>query len=170
MSKFNKALSLIMFMFCIFLLTACDYEYYLYHDAIRKDTEVDRIELINYNSPDAQENPLEIYQFDLERLEILEILNIDKIDSFLADIEEIGGLSGKLKQVLKSPNGVGIRLTYQDNGFTIITVTNINGIDAIFSGHYDADTNIEGTFGISWSKMIDDFKVLINGYFDTQIS
>jgi len=169
MLKHKNGLILIFLVIFIILLTACDYYYDLYHEYIREETEVTSVELIYYNNPTVKDNPLEIYPFDLEQLEILEALNIDKIDCFLIEIENIGGFSSKLKEKLKSPNGDGIKLTYDDNGFTLITVTVINDIKIIFVGDYDADENIEGFYGISWPEMIDDFKFLINKYFITQI-
>lgn len=168
MIKLNKVLMLILLIGFIVLLTACDYEYYLYHEFIRNETEVDTIELIRYNNPDAQENPLIEYSFDVEKLEVLEKLD-NNVDEFLTDIEKIGGLSSKLKQVLKSANGFGIRINYIDKRFTLITVTNINGVEIIYSGQYGLDEKIEGSFGVEWQEMIDDFKVLINEYFVTQI-
>lgn len=170
MLKLNKILFVLILMFCITSLVACDYEYSLYHSAIHNETEVSNIELINYNNPEAKNNPLKVFPFDLEKLEVLEILHSNNIDKFLTDIEKIGGISSKLEHVLKSPTGSGIRITYQDNGFTIITVTNIGDVDAIFTGHYDSDANLEGSFGISWQEMIDEFKELINTYFEIKIN
>lgn len=39
-------------------------------------------------------------------------------------------------------------ITYQDDGFTFITVSNENDVEAIFVGHYDANSNVEGFYGI----------------------
>ncbi|XMB72157.1 hypothetical protein RJI07_08615 [Mycoplasmatota bacterium WC30] len=102
-------------------------------------------------------------------LEILETLNEDEIDSLTTELSEIGGLSSKLEQTIDSPKGKGILITYVDNGISLITVTNIDGIDCIFVGHYDADRNIEHSYGISWQEMIDDFKNVVQSYFDFEI-
>jgi hypothetical protein len=166
----KKILRLTLIFTFIFSCSACDYEYYLYHENIRKETRVSFIELINYNNPDAQNNPLEKYPFNVEYIEILEALSTDSVDGFLIELSEIGRLSSKGKNILNSPNGIGIRLTYHDNGFTLITVTVVNGEDSIFVGHYDASANIEGYYGISLQEMIDDFRVFVNEYFITQIS
>lgn len=171
MSKYiKKFLIVALVIVSMIILSACDYEYRLYHEYIREETKVINIELINYNNALAQENPFEEYSFDLEKLEILETLDANSINEFLVEIEKIGGLGGKPENMLKSPLGSGIRIGYKDSGFTLITVTVINELNVIFVGHYDADANIERCYGISWQEMIDDFKSLVNDYFIEQIS
>ncbi|MFA5289907.1 MAG: hypothetical protein WC351_02555 [Candidatus Izemoplasmatales bacterium] len=169
MSKIQKMFLLLLIVCSAFLLTACDYEYYLYHDYIRENTEVVKIELVNYINPSDTENSTENTVYDVEKLVILETLNSDDIESFLSDLSEIGGLSSKRKQTINSPNGTGILIAYQDGGVTLITVSNINDNDCIFVGHYDESANLEGVYGISWPRMIDDFKAIILKYFDTNI-
>ncbi len=169
MGKILKSMCFLLIIASVFLLTACDYEYYLYHDHIRINSEVKEIQLINYHNPFDTENSTENTIFDIEKLVVLETLNIDNNESFLSELSEIGGLSSKLEQTINSPNGEGILITYQDAGFTIITVSNINDNDCIFVGHYDANADIEGFYGISWPEMIDDFKAIIFKYFDTTI-
>lgn len=46
MKKIRKMLILLSIICSAFLLTVCDYEYYLYHDYIRENTEVVEIELV----------------------------------------------------------------------------------------------------------------------------
>ncbi|MDY0209165.1 MAG: hypothetical protein RBR48_03210 [Bacilli bacterium] len=169
MNKIRKLLLLLLIVCSAFLLTACDYEYYLYHDYIRENTEAVKIELLKYNNPINTENSTENTLYDDEKLVILETLNLDDNQSFLNELSEIGGLSSKLKQTINSPNGTGILITYQDGGVTLITISNINDNDCIFVGHYDASANVEGFYGISWSEMIDDFKMLLLKYFDRNI-
>ncbi|MCL2817832.1 MAG: hypothetical protein FWD39_05555 [Clostridiales bacterium] len=167
MSELKKGLLSVLLIGCIFSLAACDFQYGLYHSRTKK--EVISIELINYNSPDAKSNPKEEYPFDLEKLEVLETLSSDSFEGFLAELSEIGGLAAKHKQVLNSPVGVGIKITYHDGSFAIITVTVVNEKEYVFRGEYDADSSIKWYFGIPWQDMIDDFKTLVNKYFDTQI-
>lgn len=169
MNKTQKNLLFLIIVCSAFLLTACDYEYYLYHDYIRENTEVVQIDLVNYNNPIDTENSTENTVYDVEKLVILEILNSDEYENFLGELSEIGGLSSKLEQTINSPNGTGILITYQDGGVTLITVSNINGNDCIFVGHYDASANLEGFYGISWPMLIDDFKAILLKYFDTNI-
>ena len=165
----KKLFIFILFITFVLSLTACDHGYHLYHEYIHKESNIISIELINYDNPVAQNNPLEESLFDLERLEILGTLSVDNIGGFLNKLSEIGGLTGRHKKVLNSPTGKGIRLIYQDGFFTLITVTVVEGKDCIFVGHYDADTKNAGKFGIYWQEMIDDFKTLVNEYFSTQI-
>ncbi|MDD3126428.1 MAG: hypothetical protein WC479_01585 [Candidatus Izemoplasmatales bacterium] len=169
MYKIRKNLLFLIIVCSAFLLIACDYEYYLYHENIRENTEVVQIDLVNYNNPIDTENSTENTVYDVEKLVILETLNSDEYENFLGELSEIGGLSSKLEQTINSPNGTGILITYQDGGVTLITVSNINDNDCIFVGHYDASANLEGFYGISWPMMIDDFKAIMLKYFDTNI-
>lgn len=174
MLKLNKVLSLILLMFCIVLLTACDYSYYLYHNTdgneVFLNKDVTSIELIKYENLIVQDDPLAKHELDLNKLETLESLDSDNFESFINELATIGGLSGKFEQVLKSPNGVGIRIIYDDGSFTLTTITVIDGRECIFLGEYNTDEKMVMNFGISWQEMIDDFKVLINEYFTTQIN
>ncbi|MCF7924389.1 MAG: hypothetical protein K9L64_04680 [Candidatus Izimaplasma sp.] len=165
----KKSIILLFVLSCSLFLSACDYEYYLYHDHIRKETEVEKIELIRYNVS-AENSSTEKHVFDSSNLEIIETLETKDIDQFLVELSEIGGLSSKLEEVLDFPCGKGIRITYIDRGFTIITVTGENDNESIFVGHYDDSENIEGYYSIAWQEMIDDFKELINDYFSSQFS
>jgi len=170
MKKIRKMILIVLTIFSTCLLIACDYEYYLYHEHIRQNTEVVQIDLINYNNPINTENPSVNTAIDIEKLVILETLSVDDNESFLIELSEIGGLSSKLEQTISSPSGSGILLSYQDGGFTLITVTKINDSDCIFVGHYDENANIEGFYGISWPDMIGDFRDLILKYFNTEIA
>lgn len=169
MIKLRKIILIIFLVFCTLFLSACDYSYYLYHNTdgneIFLEKEVIGIELIKYENLAVENDPLEEYEFDLNKLEVLENLNPDNIESFLNELIKIGGLSGKSKQLLNSPNGMGIRIVYDDLSFTLITYTIINDKDCIFLGEYDKNEEIGITFGIAWKEMIDDFKTLINKYF-----
>ena len=72
MLKFIKELFIFtLFITFIFTLTACDHGYHLYHENIHKESSIISIELINYDNPVTQNNPLEECPFGLERLEIL---------------------------------------------------------------------------------------------------
>jgi hypothetical protein len=149
------------------LLVACDYEYDLYHEFIREETEVEKIELITYDGQGegSSDHPV----FDSEKLEVLDTLDADDIDAFLVELSEIGGFSSKRKQVMDSPNGKGIRLTYIDGGFTLITISTVDENESIFFGNFDASENIERFYGIIWPEMITDFKTLIFDYFEIEI-
>jgi len=168
MHKVRHMILLVLIIGSVFLLTACDYEYYLYHGNIRVNTEVEKVELISYSHQNSTDNSEDNLLFDDDKLVLIETLDSNNNQAFLSELSEIGGLSSKLEQTIESPNGTGIMITYQDDGFTLITVSNENDVEAIFVGHYDANSNVEGFYGISWPDMIDDFKELINSYFVTQ--
>lgn len=173
MIKLNKTLVFILFTWIIIFLTGCDYTYYIYHNTdgenLFLNKEVISIDLINYKNPETEGSPLEYYEFSKDKLEILETLEPLKMIDFIEEISQIGGISGKFKNQLSSPHGQGIRVVYNDDSFTLITVTIINGYECIFLGEYTADLKLGLNFGISWQEMIDDFKVLINNYFIIEI-
>jgi hypothetical protein len=153
------------FIFSI-LLSSCDYGYNLYHTNTRDGAEVVNIELIYYDKND-NDNELNNGEFVLENLEVIESLSDNDIDIFLEQLSEIGGITSRKKQVMDFPNGTGIRITYEDNGFTLITVN--NNADTIFVGDYDLNSNVEAYYGISWKEMINDFNSLISIYFDVNL-
>lgn len=167
-------LMLILLIGTVVLLAACDYTYYIYHNTngedLFLDKEVTSIELIEYKNPIIEDNPLKDFEFSSDKIETLETLEQEDIIGFIEKISEIGGISGKFKNLLSSPHGKGIRIIYNDDSFTLITVTIINGDECIFLGEYSAETKLGLTFGISWQEMIDDFKELINTYFNTEIN
>lgn len=172
MLKLNKVLMLILLIGSVVLLTACDHTYYIYHNTngedLFLDKEVTSIELIEYKNPTVEDKPLKDFEFSADKIEILETLEQKNIVSFIEKISEIGGISGKFKNLLSSPHGKGIRIIYSDDSFTLVTVTIINGNECIFLGEYNAEKKLGLKFGISWQEMIDDFKELINDYFNTK--
>lgn len=171
--KFRKGLMIIFLMFSLVLLTSCDYTYYIYHNTngedLFTDKDVTRIELIDYKNPVIEDNPLEDIEFNEDKIEILEILEQNEIFSFIDKISKIGGISSKLKNKLNSPHGKGIRIIYNDDSFTLITVAIVKNQEYIFLGEYSSEKELGLKFGISWQEMIDDFKELINEYFNTII-
>ncbi len=169
MRRLKKILLLSVLICCLTLLTSCDYSYFLYNNTdgeeLFLEKKVTSIELINYENLKVQDNQSDECQLDLAKLEILETLDDDNYENFIKELAEIGGFTGKLKQLLKSPEGIGIRIIYDDDSFTLITTTTVNDYDCIFLGEYNSDEKLDMSFGISWIEMIDDFKVLINKYF-----
>ena len=156
-----------------FLLFACvnfawDYEFFLYYLDDRDISEIEQISLVNYINPVNEENPSENAQYDVEKLIVLETLNSEDYENFLGELSEIGGLAGRIPEVVSSPNGTGILVTYQNGGFTLITVSTVNDVDCIFVGRYTSNATIEEYFGISWPEMINDFEALIDKYFDME--
>lgn len=158
-----------------FFLFACenfawDYQFYLYYLDDREISEIVQISMVNYVNPVNEENQSENAQYDVEKLIVLETLNSEDYEDFLGELSEIGGMAGRIPEVVSSPNGTGILVAYQDGGFTLITVSTVNDVDCIFWGDYNSNATPEYYFGISWPEMIDDFEALILKYFDTEIN
>lgn len=166
----------------LFLLTLCltfsliscgffslERQYFLYDLHDREISEIVQISLINYVNPLNEENPSENEQYDVEKMIILETLNSEEFGNFVSELSEIGGIAGTFPEIVSSPNGKGILITYQDGSFILITVSQVNDDDCIFLGDYNSNNTIEYSFGISWSEMIADFKTLILSYFEVEI-
>ena len=166
----------------LFLLTLCltfsliscgffslERQYFLYDLHDREISEIVQISLINYVNPLNEENPSENEQYDVEKMIILETLNSDEFGNFVSELSEMGGIAGTFPEIVSSPNGKGILITYQDGSFILITVSQVNDDDCIFLGDYNSNNTIEYSFGISWSEMIADFKTLILSYFEVEI-
>ncbi|HOW38430.1 MAG TPA: hypothetical protein P5154_01825 [Candidatus Izemoplasmatales bacterium] len=144
-------------------------QYFLYDLHDRDTSEIVQISLINYVNPQNEENPSQNEQYNVEKLIILETLNSDEFGNFVSELSEMGGIAGTFPEIVSSPNGKGILITYQDGGFILITVSQVNDDDCIFFGDYNSNGTFEYSFGISWSEMIADFKTLILSYFEVEI-
>jgi len=172
--KSTKIFFLFLTLCLSFLLIACgifalERQYFLYDLHDREISEIVQISLVNYNNPVNEENQSDNEQYDVEKLIILETLNSEEYEDFLSELSDIGGIAGTFPEMINSPNGMGILITYQDGGFILITVSNENDDDCIFWGSYSSNATIDYFFGISWQEMIDDFEALIVKYFDTEI-
>lgn len=98
MHKMRHMILLVLIIGSLFLLTACDYEYYLYHGNIRVNTEVEKIEFISYSHQNSTDNSEDNLLFDDEKLVLIETLDSNNNQAFLSELSEIGGLSSKLEQ------------------------------------------------------------------------
>ena len=173
MSKLIKKVLIVTFgIALVFSLTACDYGHTLY---VRPDKTSIGVELIYYNNPDAKSNPQEKYPFDFDKLEVIKTLNTAEIESFLDELSQIGGLGGKPRRILHSPNGIGIRIFYEDGNFDLVTFSAVDGqgnqygfANRLFVAEYTSDGSIVKSNDVDGS-FEEAFKTLINKYFDTQI-
>ncbi|MCL2675018.1 MAG: hypothetical protein FWE84_00265 [Firmicutes bacterium] len=144
-------------------LSSCDRMYILYE---RPDKAIISVELVNYDNVGARDNPLEKQLFDSGKLVILETLEIAEVESFivkLCDIYEHAG--GVYRQILYSHDGVGIKITYKDNSFTLLTLTVLDNRECMFAADYDSDESQTGSQSVIIRHMIDSFKTLIDEYF-----
>lgn len=162
MRKGYKISILLMLSVLLITLSACDYSYELYQSNTRNGEEVIKIELISYDE-DTVNLELDPGYFSEADLVELETLPDDDYDKFLEGLSEIGGFSGKFENVSDFPDGVGVLLTYADDGMTVITVN--SDLDRIFVGNYDSDINLEMYYCIYWEDMIVDFVEVVNEYF-----
>lgn len=135
------------------------------------DKKVVTVDLINYDNPDARNNPSEIYAFDLEKIEVLEALDLDstEFEDFSKEMNIRVHMKMNRKQFLYSHDGKGLRIVYKDGSFQIITLTNINDKDYFFVGIYDVSGAVEASKDVEMVYATEKFRDVINKYFTTQI-
>ena len=150
----------------VFILTSCDYGYCIYQE---KDKPTKKVELINYDNPDARENPKTKYPLDLDKLEVIEELDSEKIESFLDGLAYSFVLNGRPIKVLCSHDGIGVRITYEDDSFDIITLTTIEDKPIFFKGEYSADGVLVWSEDLNFEGFDVSFRKVINDHFTTQI-
>jgi hypothetical protein len=170
MVKTVKRVLLMLVAFSLLLfLVACDYSYYLYR--VPEGKEAISIELINYHNLEAKDNPMGYYPLDLGKIEILETLDFSMFDGFLGGLRSIiEPIAGKYTQSVFFHDGIGVKITYKDESFAVITLKSIDGKDYFYEGDYDSSLNtIQAKDIPAYPNMVEDFKVLINKYFERQI-
>lgn len=170
-NKFNnfkhilvRASSYILLSCFVFFLMSCDSGVVLYHDNIHEVSDVEKIELITY---DSDENDIynEMKTFDGNLLSIDNLLNDEEILSFISDLSNIQGIGGKYKHVTNQPHGQGVLITYIDGRFTIITSKTINDEDVIYIGEFKNDLSLDFYHSYIWSEGSDNFIDLLEEYF-----
>ena len=167
MSKITKKIFYISLLCCIALiLVSCvgssSLTYWI-------NKEVITVELINYDNPEAIGNPSEKYALDLKKIEVLETLSIAEFENFSKEINIRVHMKMNRKQFLYSHNGIGLKFTYEDNSFQIITLTEIDDNNYFFVGSYD-EIGIEiASKDVNMPYASEKFKEVINKYFTTQI-
>lgn len=148
-------------------LISCEPVKYFFKNNTRND-EIVSIELISYSQDNVAvvDSADEMLDFVFENMEILEILDATKNENFISEFSVIEFFQGYSH--LNTPNGVGVKINYQNGDFLIITDSfideDVNGGDAIL---YNSDGVFLEYFGsISW---IQTFIDLIDEFFDTQM-
>ena len=154
--------------FSLAFLTACDYEIVLYGEYVREETEVTKVELIEYNV-DMTHIYTEMEIFDIDLLSVISTLDFELQNDFLSDLSTLGGITSKPKNNINRPVGYGILITYVDEGFTIITVSNIEEEDVMYVGHFNSDLDLEYYNSFIWDEVTDEFKNIIYDYFEYSI-
>ncbi|MBN2877569.1 MAG: hypothetical protein JXL85_07955 [Bacilli bacterium] len=159
-------LTILLFLLSISLIS-CEPAKYFFKNNTRND-EIDSVELISYSSENVAvvESADEMLDFQSENMEILEILDPAKNENFISVFSNIEFFQGYPH--LNTPNGMGVKINYQNGDFLIITDSfideDVNGGEAIL---YNSDGYFLDYYGsISWLQDLID---LINGFFDKQI-
>ncbi len=169
LSKYSKKIIILFMMItCLIFLVGCDYEVNLYNENVRNGLEIIKIELVEYNLDfDYANNEME--KFEVNHIEVIDTLNNDLIDSFLEELSTIGGITSKPKNPIKSPCGIGVILTYEDEGVTILTVIEDCDDLIMYIGDYDQNLNLEYYESFIWAEVTDSFKDIISNYFEYNI-
>ena len=116
----KKVITLFLFVSILFSLIGCDPAsfHYTYEDL---ESNVESIELINYNNSDAIElfeKRNEVKDFDFSKLEIISVLSKEKTNDFLLEFSKIEFML--VWRHLDSPKGKSIKINYIDGSFDII--------------------------------------------------
>ena len=150
-------------------LTACDPAGFFYsYDELKENVET--IELINYDNPDAKKISKEGYgcsnqrdkvtiPFDFEKMEIIEVLSAEKIDDLIQEIAKVHFFRNW--RHADAPNGKCIRIVYKNGDFEIIRISYDN---CGYVGSFDADGNVKRFVGSVVSSLEN-----ATNYFDTVI-
>ena len=158
----KKQILLLPLLTCL-VLFACEYEYvspdYDYEEIVES---VARIEMINYNNPDARIIKIKPhlfipYNFDFDKMEIIEVLREERLDDFLKDFFEFGIWA--LSEGLDSPQGLGIRVIRKNGDFDLFC-------KAEYSASFDSNGDVTRFFGTGLRDRFDSF---VKKYFDTQL-
>jgi len=147
-------------MLLTFSLVACEPANFFYSYEELKEN-VERVELINYNNPEAKpfsNKNDSLLSFDFEKMEVVEVLAAEKVDDFLKALSEVQFF--KNMGHMDSPNGKCIRVVYNNGDFEIIHSDN-NGN---YVGSFDAEGNVKRFVG-SVAYSLED----VTKYFDAQI-
>jgi hypothetical protein len=163
----NKKLVTLLLILLSISLISCEPVKYFFKNNTRND-EIVSIELISY-SPDniaVVDSSDEMIDFVFGNMEILEIMDATKNENFISEFSNIEFF--QRYPHLNTPNGMGVKINYQNGDFLIVTDSFIDedvyGGDAIL---YNFDGIYLDYYGsISWLQNLID---LINGLFDKQI-
>lgn len=142
-------------------LTACDPAHYNYNHEELKNNVV-RVELINYDNPDAKElfeKRDKVIAVNLDKIEVVETLSEDKVNDFLLDFSKI--LFLEYWRHSDSPRGTCVRIVYENGDFEVVSH------EVVYAGRFDSEGNVvEFVGGLSGRNNLIN---LVNKYFITQI-
>lgn len=143
----------------VFTLSSCDHNTYEFNrDELVEN--IARIELINYNNPEAKTIYSEdnILDFDFNKMVVIEVLDDTQRIDFLDEFSNI--YLWRFSDFLNSPQAEAIRLVYENGSFEIISCYRS------FSCRYNENGKpiewLGDTGGIELVK-------IVNKYFDNQL-
>lgn len=144
-------------------LSGCDREVILYSDIYSSD-EVTSIELIKYINNEYKD---EAYngEIEIDQLQVLGTLNTDEVDSFLQKLSKYETVGSKINDS-SAPSGIGVKVTFSDMSFVLITINEEDNI--FFSGRYSVDLQCESYVGVKFDEWTDTFVGLLNDYFESE--
>lgn len=147
------------------ILSSCDYIQVLSEE---NDEPIVLIEFIKYNNPLVIENPKGGYKFDSKLLTIYESLEEDLIETFMKELDGISDYFAPVyRTYINSHNGFGIRISYADKRFRILTVTEVNNSRypiMIYSATYNDNNEIKKDYNAYSQVIIEGFEKLLAKY------
>ena len=162
---FKKIAFLSLLISILVLIISCDYQVSLYNTNVRDGIKVVNVDLIRYNSPnDILTDEMETFSSDY--LETIARLSNDNLTEFLDKLAEISVISSKPKNNIKAPSGLGVLLTYEDNGFTIITSATLDENNVMYIGDFSSNSTLEYFESFIWNEGAVLFDNLVFEYFD----
>ena len=161
----NKIFIMVILSFLVINLVGCDYGNSLYGWIER---EIVNIELIYYDNPEAVYKSTLGTPFDFSRKTVISVIcEGERIKTFIEELRRPWSVSGRPPTLFYSNQGRGIRIVYVDGGFSVITLSEVNGRYGFFSTIFDRDNNNESSWNvIGFDDFIEVFNSLIDRYFD----
>ena len=151
-----KNIVLLVLIFSLVVLTACDPNSYIY-DCDTLKTNVELIELINYDNADADqlfEARKKVKPFDFSKSYLISTLPKEENDEFLLEFSEIEFML--VWKHMDSPVGKSLKINYTDGSFDIIC------LEAQFSCQYDCYGNVDFFIGSGGGQALE---TLVKHYF-----
>ena len=161
----KKIISVLCFVLCCFMLTACDPGSFIIEEDYLKD--VIAIELIEYDNPNQKSfftwvpNQFdELKPFDITNYRVLEELPEEKIDEFLLSFQETDILH--TYYAYDSPKDICIKLNYSNSNFLIIWANYKQNVFAGYIGEYLPDGTVLSFWGcfsalFYYEELVSDF-------------
>ena len=161
----------ILFAFCfMFFVCSCGTSY---GDVEEYINNVQKIELIEYENAKAKQGSnwhalfgFGAHTFEESKCAVLEELSAEKHEIFITEFFAADDPHGEW--VTDSPSGQGVRITFKDNSFTVITWGYAEGQPAGYIARYNANGGSCGTC-VGFKALGSKYLVVVAKYFETRI-